>query len=281
MKRSGLLCLIAVSLLLANARSACGADPSAEAAKGIEEFNKDAAAIRKRADDEILARRGKLIDKLQALQDSYTKEAKLDEALAIRELIRQIKSNSIVPRQADVLSAGVWEPAELLQEKDGKFFVHYKNWADSWNEWVARERIRFKPGSDVSIDKIAVPTKNADVLSGGTWWPAEVLQEKDGKFFIHYTGWADSWNEWVDKDHIRFKTNGDTAAGKKAAAAKKAEALSGSTWWAAEVLQEKDGKYFIHYTGWNDSWNEWVDKDHIRFGQSGEGAPDATAAPAK
>src|SRR4051812_48861582 len=111
---------IALLLVYGQIASVRAIEPPAEAAKSIDEFNKDAAAIRKRADEEILARRAKLIDKLQSLQDAYTKEAKLDEAVAIRELIRQLKSNSSVSRQADVFSAGVWEPAEVLQEKDGK-----------------------------------------------------------------------------------------------------------------------------------------------------------------
>jgi hypothetical protein len=37
----------------------------------------------------------------------------------------------------------------------------------------------------------------------GTWWPAEVLKVQGGKSYVHYTGWDDSWNEWVTPDRVR------------------------------------------------------------------------------
>ena len=42
-----------------------------------------------------------------------------------------------------------------------------------------------------------------EVEWGGTWWPAEVLNVQGGKSYVHYTGWADSWNEWVTPDRVR------------------------------------------------------------------------------
>ena len=47
----------------------------------------------------------------------------------------------------------------------------------------------------------------AEVLWNGTWYAAEVLETKDGKFSIHYTGYGDNWNEWVGHDRIRLYTN--------------------------------------------------------------------------
>ncbi len=36
------------------------------------------------------------------------------------------------------------------------------------------------------------------------WWPAKVLEEKDGTYLIHYLGYEDAWNERVGKERIRF-----------------------------------------------------------------------------
>lgn len=38
----------------------------------------------------------------------------------------------------------------------------------------------------------------------------------------------------------------------------------GGTWWPAEILQLGDGKTLIHYTGWDDAWDEWVTPERIR-----------------
>lgn len=54
-------------------------------------FDSEAAAIRAKAEQEIQIRRQTLIAGLQALQDAYTRQAKLDEAVAIRDRIRQLK----------------------------------------------------------------------------------------------------------------------------------------------------------------------------------------------
>lgn len=41
------------------------------------------------------------------------------------------------------------------------------------------------------------------MLWGNRWWSAEILKSKNGKSFIHYTGYGDEWNEWVGPDRMR------------------------------------------------------------------------------
>jgi hypothetical protein len=60
-------------------------------------FDDDSTTIRQKAEQEIQAKRQSLIVALQALQDSYTREAKLDEAVAIRNTIRQLKVSHLKP----------------------------------------------------------------------------------------------------------------------------------------------------------------------------------------
>lgn len=46
--------------------------------------------------------------------------------------------------------------------------------------------------------------QNVQVLWNGTWYAASVLAFlSDGTVRIHYTGWADSWDENVARDRIR------------------------------------------------------------------------------
>jgi len=63
----------------------------ADAARVVLDFQKGAMAIRKKADLEIQPLRDRAVLKLKALQDKYCREARLDEALAIREKIKEVK----------------------------------------------------------------------------------------------------------------------------------------------------------------------------------------------
>jgi len=69
--------------------------PDAEAV--IKVFEDEAAAIREKAEQEIQSKRQTLIKSLQALQDAYTRAARLDEAVAIRDTIRQLRVAHLKP----------------------------------------------------------------------------------------------------------------------------------------------------------------------------------------
>src|SRR5262249_38367473 len=49
-----------------------------------------------------------------------------------------------------------------------------------------------------------VPRNQAEVEWNGTWWAAEVVRTSGDRYYIHYTGWANSWDEWVGPDRIRM-----------------------------------------------------------------------------
>jgi hypothetical protein len=67
----------------------------ADAQSLVTAFDGESTAIRQKAEQEIQAKRQTLITTLQALQDSYTREAKLDEAVAIRNTIRQLRTSQL------------------------------------------------------------------------------------------------------------------------------------------------------------------------------------------
>ncbi|MBW1809492.1 MAG: hypothetical protein JRJ87_14950 [Deltaproteobacteria bacterium] len=62
-----------------------------EAMSVVMEFDKAAGAIRQKAETSIEPFRKKAVKRLKALQDKYCRAAKLNEALAIRQAIRQLK----------------------------------------------------------------------------------------------------------------------------------------------------------------------------------------------
>ena len=112
-----------------------------DASKLVDAFNQEAEAIRRKADAEIKTRRDALVIKLQELQDRYTKNAMLDEAVAIRDQIRQLQDDDA--KKAEVFWGNTWWPAEVLQTKNNQYLIRYTGYSDQFNEWVPPNRIRF------------------------------------------------------------------------------------------------------------------------------------------
>ncbi len=135
-----------------------------------------------------------------------------------------------------------------------------------------------------------------DVEWKGSWWKAEVLDASDGKYKIHYVGWASSWDESVPLARMRARTAGakegtatkapvkkrakaETKPAKAPAAVSAAASAAAATawkvgdkvdvewngaWWQGEILEAADGKYKIHYVGWAASWDESVAPKRLR-----------------
>ena len=61
-----------------------------DARKVLDDLDKRVEAIQKRADEEVRGPLVKCVEALQKLQDAYTRAGKLDEALAIRERVREL-----------------------------------------------------------------------------------------------------------------------------------------------------------------------------------------------
>jgi pentatricopeptide repeat protein len=38
----------------------------------------------------------------------------------------------------------------------------------------------------------------------GEWWKAEVRDVRGSRYYVHYVGWEDEWDEWVGRDRVRF-----------------------------------------------------------------------------
>lgn len=87
----------------------------------------------------------------------------------------------------------------------------------------------------------------------GRSYPAEIKETKNGFHYIHYTGYDDSWNEWVMYD--RIYTSDRT----------KCSIEWNGQWYPGELLQQKEGRYFVHFTNYGSDWDEWVTPSRIRL----------------
>jgi hypothetical protein len=159
MKRCVFLAVLQLGLVLTPAARAAADDLPADAKEEIDQFRREAARIGEDAEAKIAAKKADLVKRLRALQTKYTTEGKLDEAVAIRDRVRQLE--------------GAFDA-----EKDGI-------------RCVARPALDYRACQKVQVEW------------GGTWWAAEVLQVRGNQYYIHYTGWSNSWDEWVAECRVR------------------------------------------------------------------------------
>jgi hypothetical protein len=118
--------------------------------------------------------------------------------------------------------------------------------------------------------------RSVEVQWGGQWWPAEVLETRAGFTKIHYTGWGPEWDEWVEQDRMRTAAPNRPVQHPKIG--QRLEVEWHGSWWAAEVVQAKNGFYKIHYTGWGPEWDEWIETPRMRA-PTGNVGPRGPAAP--
>jgi len=72
----------------------------ADAQTQVKSYQAERDALQQEIDRKLEAKRADLTKSLQALQESYTKAGKLDEAVAIRDYIRSLSGGRVVYRDA-------------------------------------------------------------------------------------------------------------------------------------------------------------------------------------
>jgi len=109
-------------------------------------------------------------------------------------------------------------------------------------------------------------SRSVEVLWGGRWWPAEVLQRRAGLVKIHYTGWGPEWDEWVEPPRVRAAIPIVTL--KSARVGQRVSIEWHGRWWDGEVIDARSGFYKVHYAGWGPEWDEWLEPSRLRAGRS-------------
>ena len=94
-------------------------------------------------------------------------------------------------------SNGDWYACRIIEARDGKLKIHFIGYEEDEDMWVAPDDL--KPITPV---RYATGTK-VEVLWKKRWYPATVLQAKDGAHLIHYTDYESKWDEWVPSRRIR------------------------------------------------------------------------------
>jgi hypothetical protein len=95
---------------------------------------------------------------------------------------------------------GKWYRAQIQETQGDRCRVHYVGYGSNWDEWVGPQRMRaFQPKRLDQGRAIEVRWSRDQ-----KWYPAKVLRSWYGLTLIHYEGFSNEWDEWVNFDSIRF-----------------------------------------------------------------------------
>ena len=97
----------------------------------------------------------------------------------------------------EVEEKGVWYRSQVLDGREGEWFIHYIGWEAKYDEWVPAKRMRKPQGIGLSGgDAVKVEWK-------GKWYPAKVMRVEGDFAFIHYDGFGAEWDEWVTGKRVK------------------------------------------------------------------------------
>jgi hypothetical protein len=94
-------------------------------------------------------------------------------------------------------SNGDWYACRIVEARDEKLKIHFIGYEEDEDIWVAPEELQ-----PIKAVRYATGTK-VEVLWKKHWYPATVLQAKDGVHLIHYSNYESKWDEWVPSRRIR------------------------------------------------------------------------------
>jgi RNA binding activity-knot of a chromodomain/Caspase domain len=133
---------------------------------------------------------------------------------------------------------------------------------------------------DRPVHDLPGPYKVGDVLdardSEGKWYASEIIDGKPsaGSYKIHYCGWDDNWDEWVDSSRLRPIVKPKLNVGQHY------EVLWEKKWYPATITKTvEDYFYFVHYEGYQGDDDEWITPERARVprGTSGKTGPEFAA----
>lgn len=85
---------------------------------------------------------------------------------------------------------------------------------------------------------------NIEIESSGAWYAGKILKAEGGKYYVTYTDWGNSWDEWVTAERIRgFATKAD----KKFHVGDRVEVEYGMIPEPCTVIEVGQNKYHVRF----------------------------------
>jgi hypothetical protein len=138
----------------------------------------------------------------------------------------------------------------IVGQEKARYRVQFHDYADRRIVLVGKEQIApVKFAHHKEGEKI-------HVLYGAGVFAAKVLS-LDGDFhLIRYDGYGEEWDEWVLSPRIVPKPDGPMRI---------VQVEWNGQWFPAIILKSEKKRFYIHYIGFESSWDEWVTPERLRI----------------
>jgi LCCL domain-containing protein len=158
------------AILLCRAPAAPAQEDLPKAAQEVlKQYEEETAAIEKRVDPAIRKNREKAMAELKKIQDGYCREAKLDEAVAVRDLIRSLQAGGDMEPGAD-LPAAAREVLKQYRQEEAEVYDMAEADAKKWAEKTLSELQKLQDSycREAKLDEaVAVRELIRGILDGG------------------------------------------------------------------------------------------------------------------
>ncbi|HEY9852765.1 MAG TPA: Tudor-knot domain-containing protein [Leptolyngbyaceae cyanobacterium] len=138
---------------------------------------------------------------------------------------------------------------------------------------LVKEEIKEQPKSGANVSSVG--KSDGDQYTVGQkvevwdsddedWYEANIQKVKGNEYFVRYIGYGSSDDEWVDEEDVRFsdRTSSDDNG---FAVSQKVKVWDDDEedWYTATIQEIRSNQYFVHYLGYDSSYDEWVDLEEI------------------
>jgi hypothetical protein len=188
------------------------------------------------------------------------------------------------PPAAATIELEFWTSIKASNDK-ADFEEYLRKYPNGSFAGIARNRVKALNAPAVATAPASAPTVTAPAAAAtakrafaagdtvevewkGTWYPASIMElMPQGRYKIHYEGYDNSWDETVAPTRVRAAAKVAAAPAAKAVfvAGDEVEVEWKGAWYRATIMEAKpQGRYKIHYEGYDNSWDETVSPSRIR-----------------
>ena len=113
-------------------------------------------------------------------------------------------AGSRIGEHVEAFTANEWYKGVIVDSKTSAFKIHFYGYGASEDEWIDAKNIRratlvqYKKGTSV------------EVKWQKSWYPATIIDVRDGSHLITYKGFDSTWDEWVPSARIRSTSTATT-----------------------------------------------------------------------